>query len=76
MTCTYHRRIVVKIFSPQNRLAELELEEEIIRERYMYGAPLVQAMIIAERLNEICSERELIMGLLVQQQEPEPQDPS
>ncbi|MEN9327991.1 MAG: hypothetical protein RI947_799 [Candidatus Parcubacteria bacterium] len=49
-------------FCPDKRLWELELEENIIREGYMLGAGVLQALIITERLNEIHTEREYILA--------------
>lgn len=57
----------MKSFSPLARLAELDLEEAIIREGYMANMPGLFARIIAERLCEIYEEREFITASMVQE---------
>lgn len=55
---------------PVKRLAELDLEEEIIRDNYMCGVTNPRAVIIVvERLNEIQVEREFIQRKIKQDEE-------
>lgn len=56
--------------NPVARLAELALEEEIIRDNYMYGVTNPRVVItIVERLNEIQVEREYIQRKMKQDKE-------
>ena len=55
---------------PIKRSAELDLEEEIIRDNYMYGVTNPRVVLsIVERLNEIQVEREFIQRRMKQDKE-------